>query len=89
MEEQKLCKDCKHYKSSSLYFSLQCVIKTNEINRVTGDPIYKVMDARMFRDNKNGCGPEGKYFERKVGIFGKAINFARRKLKELSEHASD
>lgn len=83
MEEQKICKDCKNYDNHP--YTQRCVMNTGEKCRVTGKPLQVSRDAKLFRMNPDGCGPEGKYFEPKIGVVGSVVNFIKNKLKEARD----
>lgn len=57
----KLCKNCKHFSR----IAEKCIRLGQTIDLVSGDPVFKLLDCRIEREewNNGNCGPSARYWE--------------------------
>lgn len=62
----KYCKHCRHFDSDQLPLEI-CTAEWRPVDPLTGpyEDVGFEKDARLFRKNATGCGPEGKLWEPK------------------------
>lgn len=71
MSETRYCRDCKHCAKDNLPApGWRCVSPKNvaKVSPVTGETTYDLTYCVSHREGPNGCGPNGKWFEARVGV---------------------